>query len=66
MAGVGNNFLVGNPGVLSRAGGALLYDGSTGQILSSFLNPTPAVGDRFGESVAAVGNNVLVERASMT
>lgn len=43
------------------SGAAYLFDGSSGIFLRSFLNPTPAWGDLFGVSVAAVeGGNILI------
>lgn len=63
VAAVGNNVLAGAHGDDTGAyytGAAYLFDGSTGALLQSFLNPTPGVSDEFGFSVAAVGNNVLV------
>ena len=64
VAGVpGNKVLVGSPnddtGAVD-AGAAYLYDGTTGALLQTFLNPTPQVGDNFGYSVAAFGNDVLI------
>lgn len=62
VAAVGTNVLIGaasdNTGAPS-AGAAYLYNGSTGALLSTFNNPTPAAGDALGFSVAAVGTNVL-------
>ena len=65
VAGVGNNVLIGAPGDDAETppwnvGAAYLYDGTTGDLLHTFPNPTPAGADRFGDSVAAVGGNVLV------
>ena len=63
VAGVGNNVLVADSVDRTGAndgGAAYLFDGTTGVLLHTFLNPTPAGGDHFGCSVAAVGNNVLV------
>ena len=63
VAAVGNNILVGGPADDTNAvnsGAAYLFDGSNGALLRTILNPTPAVGDSFGQSVAAVGNNILV------
>ncbi|MEW6497232.1 MAG: CHAT domain-containing protein, partial [Cyanobacteriota bacterium] len=63
VAGVGTYPLIGayrgdtrtnNPGT------AYLFDGSTGTPVQIFNNPTPATGDEFGHSVAAVGNAVLI------
>lgn len=42
------------------AGGAYLLDSASGALVQDFANPTPALGDRFGDSVAALGTNVLV------
>ena len=45
----------------SHAGSAYLYDANTGALLLTFNNPTPASGDGFGFSVAAVGaDKVLI------
>ena len=33
---------------------------AVGDVLQTFLNPTPAANDQFGGAVAGVGNNVLV------
>ena len=63
VAAVGNNILVGVPNDDTNAvnsGAAYLIDGTTGALLLTFTNPTPAIGDFFGYSVAAVGNNILV------
>jgi hypothetical protein len=63
VAAVGNNVLIGafrDDAGASDAGAAYLFDGSTGALLRTFLNPTPATDDWFGYSVAAVGNNVLL------
>ena len=63
VAAAGSNLLVGAPldhvgGV--EAGGAYLFDGSTGKLLQSFHQPKPQADDWFGVSLAAVGDNVLV------
>jgi len=36
------------------------FDGTTGSLLQTFLNPDPGAGDQFGFFVAAVGSNVLI------
>lgn len=63
VAAVGTNLLVGarskDAGAVD-AGAAYLFDGTTGALLQTFLNPTPALNDLFGYSVAAVGSNILV------
>jgi len=63
VAAAGPNLLVGAPldhvGGVS-AGGAYLFDGSTGKLLQSFHKPKPAEGEWFGVSMAAVGDNILI------
>jgi hypothetical protein len=59
----GNNVLIGTPNDsagANDAGSAYLFDATSGSLLETFLNPTPAVGENFGESVAISNNNVLV------
>jgi len=59
----GNNVLVGAPRDdtgASQAGLAYLFDATTGNLLQTFNNPTPAIDDEFGFSVSLSGNNVLV------
>ncbi len=60
---IGDDILVGawsdNAGA-DNAGAAYLFDGHTGNLLQTFLNPDPATNDQFGNSIAAVGKNVLV------
>ena len=63
VAAVGNNILIGSPSDdtgAPNAGAAYLYDGITGNLLRTFTNPTPEEYDYFGDSVAAVGNNILI------
>jgi FG-GAP repeat/PEP-CTERM motif len=43
-----------------NSGAAYLFDATTGALLRTFLNPTPAVGDNFGNAVAVSGNRALV------
>ncbi len=63
IARVGGNILVSaktaDQGVGS-VGRAYLFNGTTGTPLLTFLNPNPIVPGRFGVSVAAVGENVLI------
>lgn len=42
------------------SGAAYLFDASSGVILRTFLNPTPAPDDDFGYSVAAFGSSLLI------
>mgnify|MGYP000197477038 CR=1 FL=1 len=44
----------------TNAGSAYLYDATTGTLLQTFNNPTPAVGDFFGYSVSLSGNKILI------
>jgi ELWxxDGT repeat protein len=63
IASVGQNVLVGarnDDTGATNAGAVYLFDGSTGALLQTFTNPTPALADYFGYSVAAVGENVLI------
>lgn len=63
VAALGNNVLIGALGhdtAVNDSGAVYLFDGSTGQLLRTFLNPNPDWSDRFGCSVAAVGKNVLI------
>ena len=63
VAAVGTNLLVGarskDAGAVD-AGAAYLFNGTTGALMQTFSNPTPALHDLFGYSVAAVGSNILV------
>ena len=58
VAALGNDVLVGAPGstVAADNGAAYLFDGTTGGLLLTFLNPTPGDDDFFGGAVAAVGS----------
>jgi cysteine-rich repeat protein len=61
VASVGSNVLVGAPGsALIPASAAYLFDGSSGALLKTFTNPNASADDLFGQSVSAVGGNVLV------
>ena len=58
----GNNILIGSnddAGVFA-AGAAYLFDATTGNLLQTFLNPTPEVFDLFGDDVSISGNNILI------
>jgi len=60
---LGENVLVGateDDTGAERAGSVYMFDSSTGKLVSTFQNPTPTVGDYFGNWIAAVGNNVLI------
>jgi outer membrane protein assembly factor BamB len=59
----GNTVLVGaryDDASARNAGTAYLIDASTGQVLHTLANPTPAAGDAFGYNVAISGNLAVV------
>ncbi len=61
--GIGRDILIGAPGDDTRGsdtGGAFLFDGITGAVLQSYTYPNPRNSDRFGESLAIIGTDVLV------
>ena len=68
VAGVGDRVLVGarladvtvNDVLIEDAGAAYLFDAETGQLLQTYVSPTPTTNAQFGYSVAAMGENVLV------
>ncbi|NQT11614.1 MAG: tandem-95 repeat protein, partial [Planctomycetes bacterium] len=63
IATLNGNVIVGAQGDSTgapRAGAVYMFDGSTGELLRTLLNPTPENDDMFGGSVAVVGGNVLV------
>jgi hypothetical protein len=60
---VGSDILIGaflDDTNVNNSGAAYLFDGATGLLKQTFLNPTPADSDWFGWSVAGVGNDVLI------
>ncbi len=60
LAALGSNILVGAHFVSTQAfdsGAAYLFDGGTGGLIQTFVNPNPAPNARFGESVAAMPKN---------
>src|SRR5207245_1737589 len=63
VAGVGGNVLIGSIGTTVNgrvnAGAVNLFD-TSGNLLKTIHEPTPAVGDEFGYSVAGVGSYVLI------
>ncbi len=63
VAAIGNNVLVAarwDDTGAEGAGATYLFDGATGEILHVFTSPTPFVGEEFGFSVAALGNDALI------
>ena len=62
IASAGSNVLVGAPNDNAGSGTAYLFDGSTGGLIFTFLNPTPPVSgtDLFGKAVAVAGEHLVV------
>ncbi|MFH1973798.1 MAG: thrombospondin type 3 repeat-containing protein [Patescibacteria group bacterium] len=59
----GDKALIGTPlddTGATDAGSAYLYDATTGALLQTFNNPTPAAADKFGYSVSISGDKVLI------
>ena len=46
-------------GLITNAGAAYLYN-TSGNLLTTFTNPTPALNDEFGHAVAGVGTNKVL------
>ena len=65
----GDNVVVGaefNDTGATDAGAAYIFDTTSGVLLQTLTNPTPAGWDLFGVSVAVAGNTVVVGRNSTT
>ena len=67
VAAVGDDILVGDMFTGNATaeephniGRALVFDGTTGELLLTIENPTPEAWDYFGRSMAAVGNDIAV------
>ncbi len=63
VATLGTNVLVGTPydDTQARDGGAVfLFDGATGTVLQTLLDPGMAASDFFGVSLATIGSSVVV------
>ncbi|MGB5960632.1 MAG: CHAT domain-containing protein [Coleofasciculaceae cyanobacterium] len=65
VAAVGSNVLIGAHSAdigAANAGAAYLFDGTTGVLQQTFVNPngTTGAGNEFGWAVAAAGTNVLI------
>lgn len=59
----GDHVLIGSEDHFNRAvfsGNAYLFDKSTGELLYSFLNPTPKYSEYFGSSIDIDNNNILI------
>ena len=67
LAAIGKNFVIGAPGPLygplprKDAGVAYLFDGTSGKLLHTFQDPTPAANHGFGSGVSAMGKNVIIK-----
>jgi len=63
VTGFGDDVLVSAPDediAGEDTGAVYLFDGATGQLLRTFLSPTPDVDDLFGSAIAVVGNNIAI------
>jgi hypothetical protein len=64
VAAIGNDVLIGAPNVGSsgpdHSGAVYLFDASTGSLIHTFRNPTTGQSDWFGDSLAVVGNQILI------
>ena len=63
VAFVGDNVLVAAPGedtFAEQSGAAYLFDGFNAGLLATFHHPDPKWADNFGDSVAAMGNDILI------
>ncbi|MCS6978295.1 MAG: tandem-95 repeat protein [Gemmatales bacterium] len=66
LVALGNALVIGAPGrdtaVGDSVGEVYLFglDGTTASLLRTISNPTPEVGDRFGDSLAAEGARILI------
>jgi hypothetical protein len=61
VAAAGPNLLIGAPGeAYNDLRTAYMFDGSTGALLQSYVNPSPVGFNQFGRSVAAVSSYVVV------
>jgi FG-GAP repeat len=62
MVAVDNNIIIGAPaaGLETTPGAVFSFDTITGNLLRRFENPTSAPSDRFGYSIATLGNNILI------
>jgi hypothetical protein len=66
VTGFGDDVLVSAPRedlAAEDAGAVYLFDGATGQLLRTFVSPTPDVGDVFGSAITTVGNNIAIAAA---
>ena len=66
VTGFGDDVLVSAPRedlAGDDTGAVYLFDGATGQLLRTFVSPTPDVGDVFGSAIATVGNHIAIAAA---
>jgi hypothetical protein len=59
-AAVGDGFAIGASQPYTGAGVVYWLDAATGNVVLTINNPEPAVGDGFGDQVAALGSNLIV------
>ena len=62
VAGIDNNVIVGAPTVdlAGTIGGVFLFDGTSGDEITSIANPDALTTSGFGSAVASVGSNILI------
>jgi len=63
VATLGDDVIIGAPlddTGASNTGSAYLFDGTTGALMHTFLNPTPGASDQFGVAMTVVGANVVI------
>lgn len=68
VAAIADNFLIGAPGNdegATNAGAAYLFDGTTGELLTTFINPVPQGNAEFGAAVAAIGDSIAIGAPGM-
>jgi len=66
VAFVGNNVLISSPGEDAEgtnAGRVYLFDGATGTLIHTFINPTPAIHSGFGNRIAVAGSFIVIRAA---
>src|SRR5262249_43321198 len=66
VAVVGGNVLIGVKDDGPGGGAAYLFDGTTGALLLTIPDPSPAAERLFGSVVAAFGNDILVSAPTYT
>ncbi len=64
IVGLGDKFITASAyktvGAATKCGVAYLIDGSTGDTLATYHNPTPETGDLFGQNIEVIGDRVAI------